>query len=236
MKKTNPFSLTLLFLGAFISVSAQTTDEIVSKHIEAVGGKENWTKVKSMRIEMTIKEEGNEVKIISTQIDRKAKRADISFTGMKGYSILTEKEGWEFMPFGGMTKPEPMTAEDIKIGQDDLQLQDEFITYKDLEKKLEYIGKDDVDGTECLKLKMTCKDARETTFYIDPANYFVIKQVEKVKVNGQEEESTSMFSNYKKIEGGIFYPMSILSDGANMEITKVEVNPTIDESIFSLPK
>ena len=236
MKKTKLFSLALLFIGAVVSSSAETIDEIVNKHIEAIGGKDNWAKVKSLRTESTMKAQGAEIKFVITQINKKAMRMDITLSGMNGYSILTNTEGWTFMPFQGQAKPEPMTADDIKTGQDDLEVLDEFITYKVLGKKLEDLGKDDVDGTECLKLKMTDKDGKETTFYIDPANYLVIKQVEKIKANGKEEESTTMFGDYKKAEFGILYPMSITKDGQEMDITKIEINPTIDEAIFKLPK
>jgi hypothetical protein len=152
--------------------------------------------------------------------------------GMNGYSILTSTEGWSFMPFQGQTKPEPMTADDVKTGQDELELQDDFITYKDLGKKIEYIGKDDVDGTECFKIKMTNKDGQETSYFIDPANYYVIKQITKIKADGKEMEETTSFSNYKSVPEGIVYAMSVSGGFGDMEITKLEINPKIDESLF----
>ncbi len=236
MKTTKIFSIALLFFGSIMSYTAQTLDEIITKHIEAIGGKENWAKIKSLRTESTMKANGAEIKFVITQIDKKAMRVDMTISGMKGYTILTNKEGWEFMPFQGQTKPEPLTSDDVKTEQDGLEIQDEFIIYKELGKKLDYLGKDDVDGTECLKLKMIDKEGKETTFYIDPANYFVIKQVEKIKADGKEMESATIYGNYKKTDIGIFYPMSIVKDGEGMEITKIEINPTIDEAIFKLPK
>jgi hypothetical protein len=235
MNKVKLFSMALLYLGALMTTSAQTVDEIVTKHIEAIGGKDNWAKIKSLRTESTMKSNGTEIKFVITQIDKKAMRVDMTITGMKGYTILTNKEGWEFMPFQGQTKPEPLTADDVKTEQDGLQIQDEFITYKELGKKLDYLGKDDVDGTECLKLKMIDKEGKEVTFYIDPANYYTIKQVEKIKADGKEMEIATMYGNYKKTEIGILYPMSITKEGEGMEITKIEINPIIDEASFKAP-
>jgi len=234
MTKTIITSLAVAFLS-FASI-AQTTDEIIAKHIEAIGGKDNWAKVKSMRTEGTIKAQGAEIKIINTQIDKKASRTDIALMGMNGYNILTTSEGWQFMPFQGQTKPEPMTADDVKTGQDELDIQDEFITYKQLGKKIENLGKDDVDGTECFKIKMIDKDGKETTYYIDPSNYFVIKETAKIKANGKEMENSSTYSNYKKTENGVFIAMNIGGGFGDMEITKIEINPKIDESIFKIAK
>ena len=152
------------------------------------------------------------------------------------YNILTTTEGWQFMPFQGQTKPEPMTADDVKTGQDELDIQDEFITYKQLGKKIENLGKDDVDGTECFKLKMIDKDGKETTYYLDPSNYFVIKETAKITANGKEMENSSTYSNYKKTENGVFIAMNIGGGFGDMEITKIEINPKIDESIFKIAK
>lgn len=234
MTKTIITSIAVAFLS-FASI-AQTTDEIIAKHIEAIGGKENWAKIKSMRTEGTIKAQGAEIKIINTFIDKTATRTDIAVMGMNGYNILTTTEGWQFMPFQGQTKPEPMTADDVKMGQDELDIQDEFITYKQLGKKIENLGKDDVDGTECFKLKMIEKDGKETTYYIDPSNYFVIKETAKVKANGKEMENSSTYSNYKKTENGVYMAMNIGGGFGDMEITKIEINPKIDESIFKIAK
>lgn len=221
-------SLSILSLSSF----AQTADEIVKKHIEAIGGKDNWAKVKSLRMEGVMKAQGAEIKITILQVDKKAMRQDIAVMGMNGYSIMTTTEGWSYMPFQGQTKPEPMTADDVKSAQDGLYLQDEFITYKELGKKLEYIGKDDVDGTECHKLKMTNKDGQETTFYIDPSNYYTIKQTTKFKANGKEQEGSNFYSNYKKLDEGIVYPMTVSGGYGQTDVVKLEINPKVDESLF----
>jgi hypothetical protein len=224
-------SLAIFSLTSSVLLS-QNLDEIVKKHIEAIGGKDNWAKVKSLKMENAIKANGAEIKVTIYQIDKKAMRQNIALMGLEGYSILTTTEGWTYMPFQGQTKPEAMTADDVKKAQDGLNLQDEFLTYKELNKKLELIGKDDVDGTECFKLKMIDKDATETTFYIDPSNYYVIKETRKMTVNGKEMENSTTYGNYKKLPEGVVYPYSIASGWGETEVTSLTINPTIDESLF----
>ncbi len=233
MKTKIKFLTTLIY---FISIGlyAQTTEEIVKKHIDAIGGKENWDKLKSLRMEMAIKAEGADVIVVVTQVDKKSKRQDISVMGMTGFEIINNTDGWNFFPWQGQTKAEAKTADDVKNSQDDLSIQDEFLTYKDLKKKLDFFGKDDVDGTECFKFKMTDENGKEATFYIDPSNYLTIKQTQKIKANGQEMENSTFFSNYKKQESGIVLPMSITGNWGESQITKLEINPTIDDSIFKI--
>src|SRR4051812_39261645 len=122
----------LLCIAALIVsgfVQAQTLDEIVNKHIVAIGGLENWNKIKSLKMDCSLKAQGADISINICQIDRVAMRQDIDAMGMKGYSIITKTEGWVFMPFQGHTKPEAMTADELRNSQDDLNLRDEFITY-----------------------------------------------------------------------------------------------------------
>ena len=231
MKTTKILTILLLFLTSFTSYS-QTAEEIIKKHIDAIGGKDNWDKIKSTRQEGKVKAQGMEIMVIRTQIDKKAMRMDIAVMGMNGYQIMTNKEGWSYMPFQGQTKAEPMTADDVKSSQDQLELNDAFITYKDQKKKIEYIGKEDYDGTECLKIKMVDEDTVETTYFLDPETYLVLKQSTKFKANGQERDAVTTFSDYKKLPEGIVCPMTIGGDFGDMEILKFEVNPTIDEAIF----
>jgi hypothetical protein len=227
---------------AFILVSgisicfSQTADEIIKKHVEAVGGKDNWAKVKSLKMECTMKAQGADIKTTIVQVDKKAMRQDVTVMGMNGYNIITNTEGWSFMPFAGQTKAEPMTADDVKSAQEGLYLQDDFITYKELGKKLEYIGKDDVDGTDCYKLKMIDKDGQETTFYLDADSYYTIKQTQKIKANGKETEATTFYSNFKKLPEGIVYAMNISGGYGQTEVVKLEINPKIDEAIFKPTK
>lgn len=231
MNSVKLVALSLLTVVTFNS-NAQTAEEIVKKHVEAIGGISNWDKVKSHRIEGKVKAQGMEIAVTRTQIDKKAMRMDIAVMGMAGYQIITTTEGWAYMPFQGQTKSEPMTADDVKSSQDELSVKDDFITYKEQDKKIEYIGKEDYDGTECLKLKMTDKDGVETTYLLDPENYYVLKQSTKIKSNGQEVEAVTTFSDYKKLPEGIVCAMVIGGDFGNMEVLKYEINPTIDEAIF----
>ncbi len=234
MKTIKIFFVTVLACIASVSSFSQSLDEIVSKHIEAIGGKDNWEKIKTMKMEGLMKMQGSEIKISILMVDDKATRQNITVMGMTGYSIITTTEGWSFMPFQGQTKPEPITAEDLKISQDQLNIQEPFIGYAELGKKIEYLGKEDIDGTECFKIKLTDKNDQVITYYIDPENYYIVKQVGKVKSNGKEFENTVSFGNYKKLDEGIVYPMTMGGGFGETEIVKLEINTPIDESEFKV--
>ena len=108
----------ILSLCAVLSLQiafAQTADEIINKHITAIGGAENWKKINSMVMDASIKAQGAEIKVTRTQIHNKAMRMDIAVAGMNGYQILTQTAGWGYMPFAGQTKAEPTTIHPVKF-------------------------------------------------------------------------------------------------------------------------
>jgi len=230
-------ALSILFLaGALLAGSAaraQNVDEIVKKHNEAMGGTEAWNKINSLKLIGSVNANGMEIPVTVTKVKDKGMRTDIEVMGTKGFVILTPTAGWMFMPFGnGQTKPEPMTPEMLKAQQGELDVVDDLMNYTAKGSKLEYVGKDDVDGTECFKLKLTDKDGNLTTLFIDPATYYTIREVQKVKADGKDMEQVSNLSNFQKLPEGIVVPMSMSGDQGNTTITKVEINTVKDDNIF----
>lgn len=211
---------------------AQTVEEIVKKNIEAIGGADAWKKINSIKQEGTMTVQGAEVNVALTAINGKGMRQDLTVMGMTGYQIVTPKEGWSFMPFQGQTKPEAMTPEQIKESIDDLDVQGKLIDYSAKGNTVELLGKDDVEGTECFKIKITSKAGNVETIFIDPKSYYVVRSISKRKANGQEADVTTDYSNYQKLPEGIVIPMSLTLPFGELKISKVEVNKTVDESIF----
>ena len=235
------FKFVSLMMMAFLlsgTIFAQTADEVIAKHIEAVGGKDNWKKINSMKMEANVNAQGMDVPIIIYQVNNKASKQEYTVMNMTGYAIITKDSGWNFNPFAGQTAPEPMTADELKAGQENLDIQGEFLDYKDKGHKAELIGKEDVDGTECYKLKLTRKSGRETTYFVDPKTYYIVRAVSKLKLNGQDIEQTINMSNYQKLPEGIVIPYTMENGQAPapINIIKVEVNPKLDDAIFQVKK
>jgi hypothetical protein len=233
--KLTILAVAMLFAGT-ITVKAQTADEVIDKYAAAIGGKENWKKVNSVKMEGTMSAQGAEIAIALTAIQNKAQRMDISFGGMSGYTILTNTGGWSFMPFAGQTKPEAMTAEVVKEGQSGLDVRGEqLFDYKAHGCKVEFLGKDDIEGTQCFKIKHVNKAGIEKTLYFDASNYYLIREVQKGTADGKEYESVKNLSNYTKQPEGVVVPMGMEADGGDISFKKIEINKPIDESLFKAP-
>lgn len=234
MKTLKLFSLFAATAFSFATVKAQTADEIVSKHIEAIGGTEKLKTINTLVMEGTLSAQGMEIPIKSYGQQNYGSKQEFVVMGMTAYIISRKDSGWNFLPFNGQTAPEPMTAEDLKDRENDLDIQSELLDYKTKGHSIELLGKEDVDGTECFKLKVLYKNGKEATLYFDPATYFIIQRKGIAKANGQEIEVTTKLSNYTKTPEGLVFPMTIESNTlpGPLTFTKVEVNKAIDEATF----
>jgi outer membrane lipoprotein-sorting protein len=239
IRKTFAWLLVAGLAGA--AVQAQTADEIIAKNIEARGGKDKIKSVQSIRMTGKIAMGQGMEAPISMEVARPNKlRMEFTMQGMTGIQAYDGKTGWSVMPFLGKKDPETMSADEIKQTEDQADLDGVLVDYKEKGHQIEYAGKEDVEGTPAHKLKVTKKNGDVVMVYIDAESYMNIKEAGKINIRGQEIENEVTFSDFKPVEGVVF-PFSLEQKpkgapaGTVITISKIEVNPTLDASRFSMP-
>lgn len=239
IRKTFAWLLVAGLTGA--AVQAQTADEIINKHLQARGGKDKIKAVQSERMTgKLVMGQGMEAPVVMELARPNKMRMEFTLQGMTGIQAYDGKAGWSVMPFMGKTEPEAMSADDIKQAEDQADMDGMLVDYKEKGHQVEYVGKEDVEGTPAHKLKVTKKNGDVVNVYIDADSYMEIKQAGKVKVRGQEIEGQSTFGDFKTVDGLIF-PFSIeqkaqgAPGGMTISISKIEVNPTLEASRFTMP-
>lgn len=230
--------LIFAFAGIFFTAFtfAQTVDEVVAKHIEAIGGRDNWKKVNSMRSEAILSTQGIEIPVISSAIHNKATKQEWSAMGMSGFTIITTEGGWILNPMEGQTKAVALPDEQLKLGKEELDLQGEMLDYKEKGHTIQLMGNEDINASSCYKLKLTRKSGSEKIYFVDVKTSFIVRVVSKISVGGQEVESIMNLSNYQKLDLGIFVPFTIENSAlpAPITISKVEVNLKIEDTVFKV--
>lgn len=239
MKKSLFAAFLLLITHAFSF--AQTAEEIIEKHIKATGG-ENWAKVKSIKMEAAIKADaaaGMSIGWTMTAVRDKAVRMDVSVMGMVQSTALSGDKGWSTNPFMGKTDPEPMTADQVKSMTNMTDIDGTVIGYKEKGYTVEYVGTEDVDGTEALKIKVDKGDKKVEYCFYDPATYYEIKNVQVEEVDGKQVETATLNSNFKT-QDNIVFPFTMqqvnpMMGNSTISLTTLTLNPTVDDKIFEMP-
>lgn len=216
-----------------MGVHAQTADEIITKNIQAMGGVDKLKSIQSVVMEGKINAQGMEIPISMSMVKNTAMRTDFSVMGMNAWMIMRKDSGWTFMPFQGQTKPEAVPADMLKETQDQLDLEGELVDYKEKGSTVEYLGMDDVEGTDCHKLKLITKAGNVHYYLIDPKTFYTVRRIAKQNAGGKEVEVQVDMGNYKEVEGGFIFPFTVTSMGGPVEMTKIVVNGTVDSAKFS---
>jgi outer membrane lipoprotein-sorting protein len=247
LRKVTVFGLTmaLALLGA--AAVAQdggdlTLDQVIAKNIEAKGGEEKVRAIKTVSIEGTMMMgPGMEAPLTWIWMYPDKMRMSFEVQGMEGVQAFDGKTAWMVMPFMGKTEPEEMTAEQTQNLREESDWQGPLLDYEKKGYQVELLGKEDVEGTEAYKIKVTYGSGSVGYMYLDAEYFLEIKQESKRKIQGQEIEVVQTVSDYKEVDGiMVAHSRTIMPKGApagqTITFTTVQFNPDVDESIFSMPQ
>ena len=230
----------LLFF-AVSSASAQTADEIVTKYIQKIGGMDKIQTIKSLRGTGKFSGGGGFEAVIVNENKRPNKsRADFTLQGMTVVSAYDGKDGWKINPFQGKKDAESLGEDEMKAMIDETEFDDSLINYRTRGNKVEYVGKDTVDGTDTFKLKVTLPSGTVKTYYMDADDYLPIKIETKRTIRGADVETETLLGDYKEVNG-VYYPHSFETGAkgspnkAKVTIEKFEANVPIDDARFVRP-
>src|SRR5438105_9366064 len=112
--KAVKFCLPVIFTLFATAVYAQSADDIINKHIEAIGGKDVLNKITSLYMEVSTQVMGNEMPGKVTILNGKGYKSEADFNGQTIVQCITDTSGWMINPMAGMTQATPMPAEAYK--------------------------------------------------------------------------------------------------------------------------
>jgi hypothetical protein len=237
LKARNVVLSALILAAAALPAAAQTTEEVLQKYYEAIGGEEAWLNLSTMRASGNIDVMGMMNGPFSIVQQRPAKaRIEMTIQGMEIVQAFDGETAWQIMPMMGSTEPEvadPETAQQI-IEQADLD--GPLIGWKQDGTTIEFEGFETMAGAETAKLKVTDKAGMVTYYYLDD-NYLPVRMVAVRSIQGASTELTTSLADYQNI-GGLMFPFLIEIDTPmgvqQLTFDSIEVNVPVDETVFSM--
>ena len=248
MKKLNYLLLTAFALLISTSFNAQTVDEIIENYIENTGGAENWQKVKSIKMNMSVNQMGMDIPIEQYSSAERT-YTKISLQGqeiMQG--VFDGKTLWStnFMSM----KAEKSNQEDIENVKNALnEFPDPFLNYKEKGYTAELMGTETLEGSDVFKVKLTKKpnlvDGEEvpnvTIYYFDAENFVpIMTHQEMTEGPAKGTIMEGKMSDYQEVDG-LYMPFSMTQGikdqpGQAVIIKSIEINTVVDDSNFKFPE
>jgi len=220
---------------------SETADELINKNIQAHGGLEKLKAIKAVKMTGKMSMEGGLEAPFSFQKKRPDKiRIEFTIQGLTGIQAYDGATAWQLMPFMGSKDPQKMPEDDRKDIIEQADFDGPLVDYKAKGNTVEYVGKEDVEGTETHKLKLTLKNGDVRYLFLDPETGLEMKATAMIKREGVEASVDSFFGDYKEVNGVVF-PYAIEQKvagkpGPMFSVEKVELDVDIADSIFVMPE
>ncbi|KAA3638891.1 MAG: hypothetical protein DWQ02_04500 [Bacteroidetes bacterium] len=240
MKKL--FWMLIIALLSATTIQAQTVEEILNNYFENIGGKDKWANIKSMKIEGTMSMQGMDLPLTVYSKAPNKEYVEMSVMDKTIIEAFDGESSWRVNPFMGGTEPQKGTPEETEKASKE-QFQNEFINYKDKGHTITLEGKEEIEGTLCFKLKMVKVTGEEEIHFFDEETYVPIMIRTTITQEGfmKGKIAETYFSDYDEVGDGLIMAMYTESkmDGQTLQkmtIEKVEINPEIDDSQFTMPE
>jgi hypothetical protein len=241
MKTIRLFTFSTIALLGVAFASAQTADEIISKYVNAIGGKDLVSQISSAYMEGTLDVMGSQGTLKITQLSGKGYKQEIDVMGTQVVMCFTDSMGWQINPMSGNYSAETMPEDQYKAGKDQLIIGGPFLDYPKNGYQAELVGQETVGAVNAYKLKVTTPDSLETFYFFDPETFYLIRTVQNAGMMGQQMEIIVTLSNYQKTANGFVVPFAIETNYGGQfflvtAITKVDVNVPVDPAVFAKPQ
>ncbi len=235
MMKKSGFGIVILSLLSVLFAQGQTVDEIINRHVEAMGGRQKIMSLSSALMTGSFTATGSTaINIVTTKKHMVGSRIDIEANDTKNYQIITQRNGWIFTPVQGDKEPRPLVDDQFKVGQVQLDLHGPFVNHREKGIKIEMAGKDTGNGVVCYKLKVTSPNTNVTVYYIDSISNFIVKTSTKMFQFGSLEEVVTTWSDYKQNGAGFWFAYKNVSPRGETKYEKIDTNIPVDEKIFKI--
>lgn len=218
-------------------------DEILECNYETRGGYENIKAVDSAKFTGTMTMGPMEAPFTIYFKRPEMVRLEFEIQGVTAVQAYDGETGWSVMPFMGKTEPEEMPEDEVKNVKDMADLDGPLVDWEEKGHEVEYLGKEEAQGTEAHVIKVTRESGDEQTFYLDTDHCLTFLEKATRDIQGNEMKTATELGNYKPV-GDIVMPFSIqtrMGEGQQAQtqsvaINDVDLNVDIPDEKFTMPE
>ncbi|MCX7798688.1 MAG: insulinase family protein [Melioribacter sp.] len=208
-----------------------TVEQVLSKYIDAIGGREKIANVKDRVIKLSGSTQGLNISVTLSQkypnklmqfIDAGIFQQKTIFNGEKG---IVESMG----------QTQEITGEQLSALKS--QAIDAILDYSKYGIKPELIGIENINGKDAYKVILTSTEGHKATNYYDVETGLLIRTVSNVTTPQGSFSQTMDMSDYREVQG-IKYPFKYIQSfgpqSIELTVTSIEVNTGLPDSLFEL--
>jgi len=242
-----PVFCSLLLIPAFTGLTsgqALTADQIVEKHLTALGGREALAKITSRRATGTVSVPtpmgalGGPLEMIAKAPNkmRAEMRIDTTAAGGPGEMVITEvfdgTSGWSMNSMQGET---PFSGDQLEGARNNF-FPSPLLKYKELGMTATLEASQQINGKAAHVVRFTPKAGPAEKMFFDAESFLIVRTTSELTLPQMgKAEVVSEPSDYRTVDG-VKVAFKLLQtagpQSVEMTFTKVENNVTLDDALF----
>jgi hypothetical protein len=213
-------------------------DEVLDKHLKAVGGKEAVEKITSRSMKGSFDLEAFGVTGAAVEVFAKAPNKGATKIDIPGFGVVNRVfngvAGWHSDPSGGLRELSGVELAQMKRGTDFYP----ELNYKKHYSKMEVKGREKVGSYETYVIEATPAEGSPEKLYFDVNTGLLVRQDMETESPEGKMPSETYLDDYKAVDGvKIAHMMKFVTPAISwvMKLTEVKNNVEIDEAKFNKP-
>lgn len=226
-----------LFLPGFLI--SQNAAEIIAKHIQAHGGYDKWDQVQSLKLagKFTAFSVENDFTCYKTKAGHYY--ADLYLGEHRVKEAFMVDDGWTIDPWQDINHARKLSQAEKNVFMQKAEFFTPFYHYKEKGYELVYEGLDTIDGIELFNFTLTRANGKKESWFLDTKTYLEYFCVSEWVDFAWPSKSEVYFDDFRSVDGLIVPFFSDRTFGQRnrvLQIESIEINPTIDSRLFSMPE
>ena len=224
-----------------------TLEQVLSRHLEAIGGPAALRRVRTLRITLTIVEPGSRFDAVYVADRNMHMRIDILAGGKRLYSEAFDGvNGWQMGENPGSMKNE--TAEGSATLRRGILTADRFFSLQELAAKgcgFSLAPRQWIDGVNFYVIHQVLEGAASDLF-VDPRSWLITRTRETKAIHPDRDPTLqtteTVYSDFRNVAGVVRAFKSVRTDlksGVVVQtetLANIETNPAVDPAFFTRPR
>jgi outer membrane lipoprotein-sorting protein len=225
--------------------SGMSAAQVVERSVEARGGLQAWRAVQTMSYSGLLDAGGKKSAQLPFLLELKRShksRFELEFENDKALQVYDGVHGWKLRPYLNRRDVEPFTPDELRSASMEADLDGPLVDYAAKGSRVDLEGTDRVEGRDAYRLKVTVKGGETRHIWVD-AQTFLETKIEGIprRMDGKIRAVEVYYRDYRNV-GGLMVPYVLetavqgVRQSHKMTIESVQVNPKLDDSLFTAPK
>jgi len=208
-----------------------TAQKVIDKYIQEIGGVDRAKEIKSLKVIYKAQAMGTELTMTVIKSTPKKSLLEISANGSTFQKVVSTGKEASISSMGQAVPMDKGTTEKTFFESaifPELALEEATAKLLAIEK---------VEGKDAYTVEYKLPSGFKSTYYYDVQSGLKVKQTESLETPQGTMVSATTYSDYKEVDG-VRFPQKIGQQQGPMnltfELTEIEVNPEVKDSLFSL--